>query len=410
MNIIENVNEKKKESKMKLLNRVAFGISAGVLVTTAVYGLLHRFFGVELPLFITGWIIPVFTAAAVGYLTNWLAIQLLFRPYKPVKWLGNLQGMIPRNKERIAENLSKEIPNNLIPADQIISQLRQWVKDGLLGNDLPDRLRAMVAADIGDELRRNKLTQRITDALNTSSSTGIEFGLSPKNVRHFYHACGSDYVEKKMIRSRAFRTKIQNELKGQIPGLVNEIRANISNSIDNELLKAIYRKLPKADRMWKTIEENIQNKVSGKDVDHLIESKLDEFKSRLDGYIGSQELETDIAELKRNPEIGDTLRDMSEFLARKLLEFLEEEFVWTFIREKALLRIRAFLDLQISSNQEAILEGIDLPGHIRKSILNLKPEKVHTLVNEVSGEELGMIQLLGFVLGGLAGFLLIFAQ
>ena len=95
---------------MKTLNKLSFGISIFSLVAALMCGVLRRTGFVEFPAVVTGWIIPVFTAAAVGYLTNWLAIQLLFRPYKPVKWLGGLQGMIPRNKERIAENLSEEIP------------------------------------------------------------------------------------------------------------------------------------------------------------------------------------------------------------------------------------------------------------------------------------------------------------
>ena len=101
---------------------------------------------------------------------------------------------------------------------------------------------------------------------------------------------------------------------------------------------------------------------------------------------------------------------MSDNLAEKLLEFLEDELVWRFIREKAIPNVRVFLQIQITRNKDAIIAGLDLPGHIRKSIEGLKPERVHKLVDEVSGNELGMIQLLGFVLGGLAGFVLVFAQ
>ncbi len=406
----ENMSEKKKVSKMKLLNKVASGISMGVLVIAVVCGLLRRFFGVELPPFITGWIIPVFTAAAVGYLTNLLAILLLFWPYEPVKWLGGLQGMIPRNRERIAKNLSEEIPKNLMPADQIISSIRQKVKDKLLDKEFPDCLHAWITTYFGDEKCRKELTQQIAAVLNTTGSTGVEFGLSPKNVRHFYHACGSGFVEEKVIRNKTLRAKIQDELRNQIPGLVKDIRENISNSIDNELLKKLYKRLPPADGMWKTIEENIQVKVSGKDTERLIERKLNDFKLRLDGYICSQELETDIAKLKQNPEIGDTLKDMSDFLSEKLLEFLEKEFVWKFIREKALLWASDLLDRLIVLCEEEILDWIDLKGHIYRSIKKLEPEKIREQINKVSEDELGMIQLLGFVLGGLAGFLLIFAR
>ena len=114
--------------------------------------------------------------------------------------------------------------------------------------------------------------------------------------------------------------------------------------------------------------------------------------------------------MKQSSEVGDMLEGLRDELARKLLDFLEDELVWQVVREQILPGIRVFLQLQIRRNKDAIIAGLDLPGHIRKSILDLEPENVHTLVNSVSGEELGMIQLLGFVLGGIAGLLLGFAQ
>ena len=101
---------------------------------------------------------------------------------------------------------------------------------------------------------------------------------------------------------------------------------------------------------------------------------------------------------------------MSDFLSEKLLEFLEKEFAWKFIREKALLWASDLLDRLIVLCEEEILDWIDLKGHIYRSIKKLEPEKIREQINKVSEDELGMIQLLGFVLGGLAGFLLIFAR
>ena len=103
---------------------------------------------------------------------------------------------------------------------------------------------------------------------------------------------------------------------------------------------------------------------------------------------------------------AESFRDVGS----RLRDFLEDELVWQLVREQILPGIRVFLQQQIRRNKDAIIAGLDLPGHIRKSILDLDPEKVHDLVSDVSGEELGMIQLLGFMLGGIAGFILAFAQ
>ena len=93
---------------MKLLNSLSFGISIFSLIASVVYGILRRCCGIELPPFVSDWLLPVLMAASVGYLTNWLAIQLLFRPYRPVKWLGGLQGMIPKRQPELAETLEPD--------------------------------------------------------------------------------------------------------------------------------------------------------------------------------------------------------------------------------------------------------------------------------------------------------------
>lgn len=238
---------------MKTFNALCFCASMVFLAVAVACGILRRCCGVEPPLCITQWVLPVLTAAAVGYLTNWLAIQLLFRPYRPVKWLWNLQGMIPREQPALAETLAREIPRNLMPANRIAFQIRRSIRE----------------------------------------------------------------------------------------------------------------------------------------------------------YMKDEQLQSKILEYIRNESQN---KELSPKMASFLLFFLREDVIWKVLIKKPVRYIRVFLQIRISRNRNAIVDGLDLPGHIRKSILELNPETIHELVEHVSGEELGMLQLLGFVLGGLAGLLLVFAQ
>ena len=403
---------------MKLLNSLSFGISIFSLIAAVVYGILRRCCGIELPPFVSGWLLPVLMAASVGYLTNWLAIQLLFRPYRPVKWLGGLQGMIPKRQPELAETLAREIPSNLMPTDRIAFQLRRKIRETMQGTELAGRLHTMVAEYIRDGRRKQELMRRITSFLDMAGSTGLEAGLTPSNVRRFYHTYGSGFVKEKVICNRALRARILDELKEHVPGLVGEIRSNMPAMIaeymrDNPVkgtVLSIFTGSGGENLPWRKLEQGVLDRLSGQDADRQIKQKLAEFESRLDGYLLSPALEADISELKQNREITDTFTSLRDGLAEKMLEFLENELIWQVVREQILPGIRVFLQLQIRRNKDAIIAGLDLPGHIRKSILDLEPENVHTLVNSVSGEELGMIQLLGFVLGGIAGLLLGFAQ
>ncbi|WP_042682848.1 DUF445 family protein [Anaerosalibacter massiliensis] len=89
-------------------------------------------------------IIPILVGAIIGYITNWLAIKMLFRPYEEKKILGLhipfTPGLIPKEKSRIAKSvgdtigvylLSPEIVTEAIYSDKINNQLREWVEHNI---------------------------------------------------------------------------------------------------------------------------------------------------------------------------------------------------------------------------------------------------------------------------------------
>ncbi len=63
--------------------------------------------------------------AFIGWITNWLAIKMLFRPRKPIKILFiTFQGIFPKNKPRIAEKLGTIVQRDLINFDDINERLQ----------------------------------------------------------------------------------------------------------------------------------------------------------------------------------------------------------------------------------------------------------------------------------------------
>lgn len=57
--------------------------------------------------------IPI-VSALIGYVTNYIAVAMLFRPHKPVRLLGlRLQGLVPRRQKEIAQSLGAMIEHNL---------------------------------------------------------------------------------------------------------------------------------------------------------------------------------------------------------------------------------------------------------------------------------------------------------
>jgi len=68
----------------------------------------------------------VVAATIHGYFGAWLAVRMLFRPRKPVKFLGITvfpQGMIPRHRERLANAIGKAVGQELMSKETVLEEL-----------------------------------------------------------------------------------------------------------------------------------------------------------------------------------------------------------------------------------------------------------------------------------------------
>nr|WP_199326019.1 DUF445 domain-containing protein [Nostoc parmelioides] len=75
---------------------------------------------------------PPILGGIIGYFTNDIAIKMLFRPYRAI-YLGGRRvpftpGLIPRNQERLAKNISDTIMGSLLTPDELQKLARRLLK------------------------------------------------------------------------------------------------------------------------------------------------------------------------------------------------------------------------------------------------------------------------------------------
>ena len=119
-----------------------------------------------------------FISAAIGWITNRIAIEMLFRPQKPIRILFfQLQGVFPKRREMIAEKLSDTISKHFISQkdlekflafdenieDEVLVVLERRIDD-FLENDLAE-LFPMSSLFIGDETKHSIKKAILTQAL-----------------------------------------------------------------------------------------------------------------------------------------------------------------------------------------------------------------------------------------------------
>ncbi len=71
-------------------------------------------------------LVPMAVATAHGFFTNWMAVQLLLKPVRPVNILGfKLQGLLPRRQAELADRISAAIAERFLTREDILNFLRQ---------------------------------------------------------------------------------------------------------------------------------------------------------------------------------------------------------------------------------------------------------------------------------------------
>ena len=62
--------------------------------------------------------------AGIGWITNYVAIKMLFRPYKEINFgLFKIQGLLPKRKHEIGESIAEIIQSELVSLKDIVSSM-----------------------------------------------------------------------------------------------------------------------------------------------------------------------------------------------------------------------------------------------------------------------------------------------
>lgn len=95
-------------------------------------------------------ILTPFITAAIGWFTNWVAIQMLFRPREPMRiFFWRWQGLIPRRQEQLAAEAAEIIEREIMQQHMIVHEIRKIE----LGPYLEEAAHKVVWERIGPQLK-----------------------------------------------------------------------------------------------------------------------------------------------------------------------------------------------------------------------------------------------------------------
>ena len=109
-------------------------------------------------------IIPILVGASIGYLTNWLAIKMLFRPLREKKILGHrvpfTPGLIPKERERMAKSIGEAVGMHLLTPEKIAEVVSS--------EETKERLEGFIKLKMQDLKSSDMNLQDFLDSINYS--------------------------------------------------------------------------------------------------------------------------------------------------------------------------------------------------------------------------------------------------
>ena len=161
-----------------------------------------------------------FIAALIGWMTNYIAVKMLFHPKEPKKFIGiTFQGVFPKRQHALAEKLGQLVADELFSISDVSAKIKEFATSDEAMNEVGKRIEMTI---------RNKLVQAFPMLAMFLSDEMVEkvTGLFKNELKDFLSATSQGMGEKleenlnvqEMVKERvnAFSSEKLEELLNQL--------------------------------------------------------------------------------------------------------------------------------------------------------------------------------------------------
>lgn len=376
--------------------------------------------------------------AGIGYITNWLAIKMLFRPLKPVKLFGKeismLQGVIPKRRGDLARSVGQTVGEHLLTEDafdktlespETQAKIRQFVRDAADNLQKEERTIDEIIEWIVPEVeKREQLHDQVTDfatdvilnALRSEETLKTVEGYLTDFFNKIFHEereelLQSDFYQKlKMTLRDYLTTNLQNPLVAQRVSyfLYNQVQnwqeseECLGSMIPNEVLMGIKTML---EDQGPKISRQILNFLSSPETRSLIRGKIDQFfsQSMLMAMVGkffadkgkiADQIVIQVSEFIDDPHnqrklvetVNQALDSMLDVKVGDLAKRIDKEMVWNgtdFILQK--VTSKQFIENCLDGLEELFLGNKEVEEVMRQVAVSTEIEMIPADVDDLDG-------------------------
>lgn len=285
--------------------------------------------------------------AVIGYITNWIAVKMLFRPSKAI-YIGKFKlpftpGIIPKNQIRLAHGISNTISNSLLNEEVL--------KENLLSEDI-----------------KNQINEYIDTFLSSDETEAVSLN--------------------DIINQTEYSDKLNTTISNLIETISNSIlttikEANLAEALSIQIENAIKENMQK-NVLTKLIKKPVMNSLSAN-----LEPKINEYID-----VNGKELIKGMVEKELTKYLNTSNMDVKDFIKQSNIDI------------KGII-ISLYSSI-ISNKLSSILETINISKVIENEINSFEPKKMEELVLSIINKELNALVNLGAIIGLLLGTINIF--
>jgi len=324
-------------------------------------------------------------SGVVGFYTNWIAIKMLFHPHDPLP-LSHWQGLIPKNREKLAVEIGREIRQKLLSPEIITEYVMRENLVGKLGKAVSSRLlnwlevtenRKRVERWVGraiQSISKDSLDPTIDAVLNSlTKSLGDEkklLSIMDMLRRLLEWLIGKEEFQNQVNSFVASLARESLDDDGAVGQLISKFIEDLGNRIEN--------------KQWQksTTQHVVEfiNRIGREQIESVFDYSLDQ-------------LETTLGNSAKTEKIVETLTSVLSSLAsnRKVVSFFVGEVV-TLLRRNSDV-IGHIMNETIKENSGGFL-GI---GKVFKAIF-LPEKKIVSIIHSISTDRAFRSDLESFLL------------
>ena len=287
------------------------------------------------------WILAPILGAVIGFITNDIAIKMLFHPYKEI-YIGKFHvpftpGLIPSQKDRIAKSIGAMVSKHLLDPETMQNTLLSDETLTRIGKGIRSRL---------DRLQTDERT--VEQVLETVDQSRVNISAYRENIKEGSVKALLMKITDGQIGDSVSKTILEETNKrfgSGTSGMVNDL--GVPNFVGKLVNDLVSKNAPKI------IEDQV-----GKIEEDLMSMKLSDLYERNTEYI---------------PRIVDEITNLYCYI--------------------------------VEENLEKTLSVVDIEGIVVKKIQSFDAEKLENMVFGIMKRELSAIVYLGAALGFLMGFI-----